>query len=188
MTFYSTTENKRETVYFALAALSIAISSTLLKLDLDSLNKFIVPSGFLIYGFLVILFNNLLWWIWPFNLLVNVPNLNGNWTGTNKKVDGTTENLKIKITQTWTKIDIVCEGDNTISHVIAANFNNDNNDNCCLNYIYQVKSIANDTENRAGEGCHELLYRKNGDERKLVGKYFSSKYRGGKIEMVKATK
>ncbi len=180
MTYYTTTDNKREIIFFVLAAISISLSSALLLLDLQFIYKIIVPSGFLINGLLILLFDKCLWKTkWMYSLL-KIPNLNGNWSGVNTLTDSTTEILRVVITQTWLKIDIEMKTDNTISNICSATIYIDTNSSKFIKYIYIVKPIKPDTlYNAYGEGCTELRIVDDNGIISLEGSYFSSKFRGG---------
>lgn len=175
---YSTTDDQREKIHFCIAAISISISSSLLILDLTFINKIIVPSGFLIYGLLVLLFDNWLWKIRPFNLFVNFPNLNGNWKGDKE--------LVVIITQTWRKMDIVFKYPYTISNVSSATFYIDNEKNRFIKYIYTVKPVRPKIDrNLYGEGCGEIRIVEESKTIRLEGNYFSSKLREGFFSLTK---
>ena len=186
MTNYSTTDNQRETIYFWLAILSIAISSILMQLSNNNINKIIVPSGFLIFGLLILLFDNFLWKLKPFSLFVNIPDLNGKWTGTNKRTDNSTNNFVVEITQTWKKIDIVVTSENTISRTCSATFFIDNKSNKSIRYIFTMKPIQPvKDKNLFGEGCAEIRISQRKNEILLHGEYYSSNYLGGHFSLTK---
>lgn len=175
---YSTTDDQRDKIHFGIAAISISISSFLFLLDLSYINKIIVPSGFVIYGLLIFLFDKCLWRIKPFSLFVNFPNLNGHWKGDKE--------LIVTITQTWRKIDIVFRYPYTISNVSSATLYIDNDSNRFIKYIYTVKPVRPKIDrNLYGEGCCEIrIVEENGTIR-LEGNYFSSKLREGYFNLMK---
>lgn len=183
---YSLTNNQREKTYYWMAAVSIMISSLLLLIDLKLIGKFILPSGFLIYGLFVQLFDKLLWKVKPISYLIKIPNLNGKWSGNASMTSGLNESLYVTITQTWKRIDIVVETDETIANVLSATFYFDNEKNKYLKYIYSIKPTKPDPSfNRYGEGCTELRYRNDNNKETLEGTFFSSKFRGGSISLIK---
>jgi hypothetical protein len=183
MTYYTTTNNQREKIFFYIAAVSISLSSALLFLKIEFIHKLIVPSGFLIYGLLILWFDKHLWRTQWLNSLLSIPNLNGNWRGTNTLSDGTSEQLNVVITQTWLKIDIEVKTESTISNICSATFYIDTNSSKFLKYIYTIKPIRYDLAyNAYGEGCTELrIVDDNGTT--LEGSYFSSKFRGGHFSL-----
>jgi hypothetical protein len=186
MIHYAVNDGEREKLYYLIASISIATSSLLFLIDLSLIDKFILPSGFVIYGMLIQLYDKFLWKVKPFNYFNKLPNLNGKWTGKSYVTTGEENNLKVTITQTWRRIDIVVETNESISNICSATFYLDNEDNKSIKYIYSVKPIKPDTKfNKFGEGCVELRYREIDNNFILEGNFFSSKFRGGYAKFIK---
>lgn len=184
MIYYSTSDNHREKLYFWMAVISTGLSSLLLTFDNDLIHKVIVPSGFLIYAGIIFLFDEYLWKLKPFSLLTKLPNLNGKYKGVNTIINGKTEQLDITINQTWRKIDVIVRTGNTISNVITANFNTENNDCKVLNYIWSIRTtqpLAN--FNHSGEGKTELRINIQNGTFTIDGNYFSSKLSAGSFTL-----
>lgn len=186
MTYYTITNNQREKIFYYIAAISISLSCALLLLKVKFIHNLAVPSGFVIYGLLILWFDKYLWKTSWINSYLRIPNLNGTWRGTNTLSNGTSEELSVVITQTWLKIDIEVKTEGTISNICSATFDLDTNSSKCLKYIYTIKPIRSDLPyNAYGEGTTELRVVNNNDLISLEGRYFSSKLRGGHFDLEK---
>ncbi len=122
---YATDSTEREKVFAFLAVVTIGVL-WLLDVSLGQYRWFWNPLTIMgIYGFLYLLFGKHLWkaGFLRFLRLIRTPNLSGEWMGKIKlssKWLGKTKDAKITIRQSWTRIAVVFETDNTRARSIIA--------------------------------------------------------------------
>jgi hypothetical protein len=154
---------------------------SLYGVDTINWNDFKMPVGTSIFfELLFYLLDKFLWKIKPINHLLKIPNLNGDWSGKNKKTTGEIVCFKIKITQTWHEIDIIVETERTKSHMQCAHFEVDNKNYKELMYTYKLEPLIGHDD--YGEGCCRVEIK---DQNTLIGNYFSSRYRGGNFTVTR---
>lgn len=190
MVRYSVSNDQRQKFYYVFAFISIALSSLFRLIPYEYINKITIPTGFAIYGILVMIFDKYLWKWRYMASLTKIPNLNGIWKGINTMTDGTNEDLKVTIIQTWSKIDIIVTTNETISNVTSASIGIENGKVITFKYTYTIKPKKRAgnvettlTNNLYGEGFTTLWYAPNENPDHITGTYVSSKYRGGDFKL-----
>ncbi|WP_047515336.1 hypothetical protein [Methylophilus sp. Q8] len=127
---YSLNDDSKLRVLFLIALLSLFIvgfAKDLLITIFEAPVYVSVPSAFTVYGFFHMLFNNCVWkWALLYKVgLVKTPIVEGKWEGElRSSVDDYSKPFKVTlhIHQTWDKISICLDGDNTYSESKMANF------------------------------------------------------------------
>lgn len=178
---YSIDTEERRNIIFIIATASIALNSLLKHLFLQFLCLTIiqVPTAFTIFGLLYLLFDKVLWKIKPFSLCLKTPNFNGLWEGQyESSYQGMIVPAKLKIKQTWTKIEIISlNGDKeTQSNSSMAGIFTKNGGEICLKFEYANDSnpcMKDERPSHSGFNC--LKYVK--DENALNGHYYNDRNR-----------
>ena len=188
---YSIDKNYRIYVYFLIAFISISISPHVKYLD-KLLNYKFAVTPFMLFCIVFWIFNNYLWSFPGINNILRVPNLNGKWQGTitlpitkfrdKEKI----VNVQLFVTQSWSMIDLVLKGPETISSALIAHISLNNPKNIIIKWIYQVKGRTGlETVNQSSEGVTELSYVINGSTQTMEGYYYSNIGRRGYLQFKK---
>ena len=190
MAFYSIETDSRIKIYFYSAVFASILSSTLLFFEQYIVYHTIAPSALMIFLGLITLYDKILWKWHIFDNLTDIPNINGSWNGYLIRNNGKEKiPISLLITQTWRKIDILLEGELTISETISATMFVENRKMVRILWTYRVRSKTMlEKNNLYGEGVTDLRFSKNQDDTEtLEGTYFSSKLRKGHISVVRVT-
>lgn len=128
---YAINSDERIKIPFFLALVSITVIG-LARSMIDTGNAplklyYILPSAFALYGIMIFCFDKFFWKIWVLNKLgiVRVPNLNGPWKGCLRSSRHNYEKeipISVSIHQTWTKLSISLETNQTESESLMAAF------------------------------------------------------------------
>mgnify|MGYP005843069849 CR=1 FL=1 len=183
MNAYSIDTNERKNILLILAMISIAFSWSFYKIISSyqiSLPCWVESSSVLFfYGLLFIIFDKWLWQYFGRIKVVKTPNLNGECIGNLKSsFDNHSEEVKatLKIFQTWTRIKILLETNQSLSHSEAASFIIDTPEGKYLSYQYINEPKSNAVETMS---IHRVTVRLFFNERKntLEGDYYSGRDR-----------
>lgn len=143
-----------------------------------------------VFGILFFLFDRFLWKYVPGT---GIPNISGTWSGKiNRgtepgKTDGKIADVTAKITQTWTRMDVVFRGTHSFSRAEVAGLmvNNPNHIELCYAY-HKRPNDATGSGHEYSNGYTRLIFEKTSQSETLIGRYFSDEFRGGTITMAKA--
>ncbi len=183
MVNYSLDVNTRLPVYFLLAGISIVISVFISYVQKFVPLQLITPSALMLYGIMLWSFNNFAWKSRSVSWLIRIPDLNGIWTGTVTRETGEDINITLTITQSWTRIDLVTESEETISSTRSVKMSIENANCISILFIYKVTGRTGlESGNTGGEGVTELRLINDSGVRKLVGPYYSNKLRKGSVQ------
>jgi len=154
-------------------------------------SKFGPLSALGVFGILYYLFDRFLWKYFPG---VGIPNISGSWSGKiNRgtepgKTEGKMADVTAKITQTWTRIDVVFKGTHSISRSEVAGLFVNNPDHIELCYSYQKRpNDAAGSGHQYSDGYTRLIFEKSVNNATLIGRYFSDEFRGGTITLSKVS-
>jgi hypothetical protein len=184
MHYYSTTDaNEKRRILLLIAIVAIIstweVSSILSKQHVTLPWWFIAPSVIGVYGLLYTLFDKYVWKIKALHKLsvIKTPNLEGDWEGMliSSFDPNSSKTVNVKISQTWTEIEIVLRSDSSQSHSIAAFISSKEPGGAAVIYQYQnnPKVHAVDTmEIHYGTTKLTLI-----EEGKLEGEYYSGRGR-----------
>jgi len=173
-----------------------------------SLGQRVTPflKPFVIFGFLLWLFDIWLWRWFLIRKLSGIPYLGGTWTGDlsrsalNPNDEPQTGKVKCCIRQTWRHIDFVFEGlpmdvpalerqtrriHSTRGNALTVGMFVKNADNVHVRYIYAAGTMSmlnpHNVSERAGEGTAVLYLLRESDKKYLQGTYYGDKMRGGNV-------
>ena len=187
MILYSINSEIRTRITFIVAILAVASVAGISRL-LELLPFHIaVPSAFGLFGLYVWLFDRFVW-RWPGVRSVHgVPDLNGEWEGTVRRIKPEVAAHDIPVTaviqQTWTRIQVEVIGERTRSLVRSVSLDVEPMVRKSMIYIYDLRPRAESPEhNVRGEGCQELVLR---DSNTLEGPYFSTHLRKGTMVLTR---
>jgi hypothetical protein len=180
MVEYSLDTNIRAKVHFLLAAASIVLcyfaytAMAPTASDFAKLAK--ISTTFVVYGFLLSLFNRFIWRWRIVRVLHGVPDLNGHWKGFIERGEPVLDarQLTANIVQNWHNISIEVETGRSRSTLKSAAILTKGARKEIL-YSYS-KVPLNAASGRFGEGFQQLVI---DDDRTLSGRYFSTRLRGG---------
>ncbi len=179
---YSTDAIERKIIPLFIAGLAI-ICAWFLNLYLKRFNIILpwwidAPSVLGFYGLLFSLFDQYLWRTGIFHKigLIKTPILFGNWRGvlTSSFEPDTPKGANMKITQTWTKIEILLKTDSSKSHSLVASILLQSPGGPILNYQYLNDPIPNTP---ATMSMHYGTAKLNLMDNKLEGDYYSGRGR-----------
>jgi hypothetical protein len=189
MVNYSIDTDPRRKVIFAIAVISFVLVYFLSIVTSLANVHVIAPSALGVFGGLYWLFDHFVWKAIPW---LGVPNLEGVWRGQLDRgtapgmVSGKVSQVVVRITQTWTKIDIVFEGTHSIANAEIAGLFIENPMHMQLCYGYQKRpQSSTNSGHEYSNGYTRLLYERTGSEETLRGRYFSDEYRGGTLRLSK---
>lgn len=176
---YSIDTEERKTIIFFIAFFSMMLNSGFLCIinQYSSLEFIKVPSPFVIFGVLYLLFDKIIWKWKICSLFVKTPNLNGEWEG---QYESSYQNMVIpatlKIKQTWTKIEIISQnGDTQSNSSMTGIFTNDGGE-ISLKFEYSNNSnLCMKDKRPSHSGFNHLIYNK--EEKVLFGSYYTDKNR-----------
>jgi hypothetical protein len=190
MTNYSIDTNDRLNINFFAALVSVALVyvSTLL---IEHIEEFIgmhfslsAISVLSLYGLLLLGYNK----IWNYKLLKctnSIPDLNGEWEGYVRKANEVHEEMiNVKIKQTFRKIEIIVESNQTISKTTFASIFTDEESVPIIRYGYLRELTNFDLQEELelySQGFAQLRFQK---KKLLKGWYISGKSKGA-IEITK---
>lgn len=152
-----------------------------------SINQFSVLG---IFGIIYALYSNVLWNKKLFKKLHNIPDLNGEWTGsylssyTDENAQQKKDGCSAIIKQTWNKISIRCKfGESSLSYSKTASLYVDDIEGDVLTFTYINDSKNPNWKIRKHDGCNILHY----EDGALSGKYFTDRGNGthGTILLIK---
>lgn len=181
---YSTNSEERRDIVFTLAVISVGCIY-LLNLLLNYFEYYIPfelqpPSAATIFGLLFIIFNKYCWkWsVFRKISIINIPNINGTWNVTAKSSYGEGTNNTIAsatINQTWTKISIKLEFEESRSFSTSGSILLDTFEGDIITYTYLNKPKVDAPESmKIHEGTTKLII----TDSTLEGDYYSGKHRG----------
>lgn len=141
------------------------------------------PSVLFFYGLLFIVFNK---WIWKFFRkirFVKTPNLNGEWKGylissfyRDSSNPGERTSAILRISQTWTKIKILLETNESVSCTESASIAVNACEGIRLSYLYICEPKPNaDPNMHTHRGTGKLIF--NEKENTLIGEYYTGRDR-----------
>jgi len=174
-------------VYFVLAGFSLAAAFVIGPTFEIVHAKWLAPSAFSLFALLVLAFDHYIWSIPRIMQLHGIPNIGGIYNGTverGTKGETSYEQYEVTVTikQTWTKIDMVLNSGDTISHLRTCGFFIANQVTPSIQYTYLVKDMDGQQEkSKYGEGTAELYISGLKGQLYLGGKYYSTKNRSGVI-------
>ncbi len=181
---YATNPDERRYILVALVVLGIlaayGLHTALSTLQISAPWWLEVPSFLGFYGLLYVIFDRHLWKNRLVRRLGNVrtPNLNGTWDGhlTSSFDDGATKHEgTIKITQTWTRMGVTLEAQQSRSHSVVATFVIDDTDTVLTyEYLNEPMSQAKKTMH-IHRGTAWLFMQPDSDT--LQGRYYSGRGR-----------
>lgn len=189
MIYYSVDTEPRKKIIAILALIALGITYVPGSLFPIISSKFGPLSALGVFGILFFLFDRFLWKYIPGT---GVPNISGTWSGEiNRgtepgKTEGKVANVTAKITQTWTRMDVVFKGTHSVSRSEVAGLfvNNPNHIELC--YAYNKR--PNDATGKGPQysnGYTRLVFEKKEQKQTLIGRYFSDEFRGGTITLSK---
>jgi hypothetical protein len=195
-------------VYFLIAAISIALSSGLAnifafdhKVLPDYIEKWLSNSSpFLIYSLIFTLVNKFLWKICLFNYpigetLLGIPDISGEYRGYNEiftlnKVHNSVQSVqakaKVTITQTWTHIGVIYYGRSSSSEATAVVFDSSSRVFIKLEFLFKLDPSSYDDEGNS-QNINYGVQTSRIDLRdgKLQGKWFNGNRIYGNINLTK---
>jgi len=179
---------RRSRIYYGLAVISVALASVISAISPYIPFKFAAPSAMFFFGLLTFSFDRWFWKMTWFHRMTEIPLIEGLWAGTltrNADQNGLaqTSQVALIITQTWTKMSLVFEGQNSKSHAQMIGLFVENKNDVILKWVYFAKDNSGiNPNNLYGEGTTELTLRSN-ETRTLRGIYYSSKLRKGAVDL-----
>jgi dodecin len=178
--------------------------STALASLITALASLITPFG--VFGLLLWAFDRRLWRWRLFSWVSGIPNLEGTWRGTLKRISANnprpeTTRVNCYITQTWRKIDFVFEGPVTVGSALTVGMFVENPQDIHVRYIYAMRPKTllkplGDLNTLPSEGAAILRLRRRTVRRRphdgeateevkmhLQGTYYSDKMRRGDVHL-----
>jgi len=192
---YAIDAPERKMIPLVIAAVAI-MSAWLLNVGLEKLRIAMpwwvdAPSVMGFYGIIYILFDKYLWRLeWLHRLgLIRTPILAGSWVGTltSSFEPDTSKNARLRIIQSWTKIEISLLTDTSQSHSLVASILSTTSNGMILSYQYQNDPIPNTPDTmQIHYGTAKLVLVEN----KLEGEYYSGRGRQntGALSFVRSSK
>jgi len=188
---YSVTSRKSWLLTIGIIGICSSIISVFINPIIYELfpKDFIKPiSSITLFGVLFFIFDNFLWkW---FNVFLKIPNFNGTWKGklfsTHKKAKKEGYDCEIRIKQTFSKIIVDSEFDNSYSESFVASIVSENKLRPKLVYGYKNNPDGN-SEKTMNEHMGRVELSLKREERKITGNYFTNRnpQTQGKIEVKK---
>jgi hypothetical protein len=169
-----------------LAIITIAIMTSLSILKSYNWYNYVAPTTGVLYGFLIWIFDNLLWKLRWITNATKLPDLSGHWVGRIEREGEAPYEITLIITQTFTRISLVFCGRHSKSYSMSSDIEVDNPNNIQLRWVYYSEpTVTVDTQNKYGEGCTRLAYSDKEGKKSLEGIYYSMKLRRGTIRLVR---
>lgn len=184
---YSIDTEERKTIIFFIAFFSMMLNSGFLCIinQYSSLEFIKVPSPFVIFGVLYLLFDKIIWKWKICSLFVKTPNLNGEWEGqyvsshtceTDLEPHNTIVPAKLEIKQTWTKIEIISRHPNSKSNSSMASIFTKGGGENSLKFEYNNDSNTCVQDLRPSHsGFTNLVY--NSKDKTMKGYYYTDRNR-----------
>ncbi|GEM_PF-6758916 len=188
MISYSITGSSRFRCVAVLALVSAAASSgTGFLLSTLNISAFLTaPSSFAIFGVLLFAYDRFLWKVPVLKFLSFVPNFDGHWEGEIRQEDKTSPlHVEVFITQTWSKIAIEFRSELTVSNGQSFHINFENPKAISVKWIYNVQPVNLAQVENHGYGITILRCSHHKKIETMDGSYFSTKMRGGEINLKK---
>ena len=189
MIHYSIDTNEREKVYVILALASVSLVSFLDKLlSHFTFEEYAAPSAMVVFLTLTKFYDVLLWKFAVKIGFSSIPNINGKWLGELSKNTGQRFPVSMEITQTWKTMQVTMHTELTTGSLQVASISISNKNRAIAKWIYNLKPRNYDLPdgyNPNAEGVNEFRILKDETSLKLDGSYYSSQFRGGKIELTK---
>lgn len=186
MVRYTIDTNERSRIYIAVAVISVLLSLWLGNINSEFIKRYAAPSVLVIFGILMLLYNEFGWKYVSSIGLSQIPDLNGKWKGKLFRADEEWD-VEATITQSWEKIDFCLDSDTTTGNAQVAAFLIENKKRKRLKFIYSVRAnnrAVNDSSTD-GEGVNDFSIIYDNDTVMLQGPYFAAKGRGGRISLSK---
>jgi hypothetical protein len=199
MVKYTIDKNNREYIYYLVALISILLTPFFnYYIDLLSTKlpfwKFLANfhlTGFIIFGLILFIFNNL---IWKIKSLSGIPNLNGTWVGNyiryndegheisveeaieRFKIHPEINRINIIIEQNWLKMSIFYEAAHSISDSTSINLKIENRKIFNLIWTFDSRIRTGLTpSNKYGNGISNATIRELKNPEVLEGTYYTQK-------------
>ncbi|MBC8555507.1 MAG: hypothetical protein H8D23_38320 [Candidatus Brocadiales bacterium] len=189
MKFYAIDTDGRTIIYFILAFVAVGCAFAISYLgQFHEYLKATAPSALMIYICLIAIFDKYIWKWNLVNVLVGIPVLEGNWEGVLTRTDvnneTTSRQVKLVVTQTWRKMALVFNGERSVSDAQVISLFNSNENSVRIKWIYVSRDLSGiEHKNLYGEGTTDLLLSVNGNSKQLIGVYYSTKLKKGRIEL-----
>jgi hypothetical protein len=189
MKFYVLDSDSRLGVYFLIALTSLGFMLLLGQAsNVSEYFKIIAPSGLMIFVAVIALFDRYIWKWRYINSLVGIPVLEGIWEGVLKReaANGNIVERKVDliITQNWRKMSLVFSGENSVSQAQLITLYNENKNYVNVKWVYFASDKSGkENANLYGEGTTDLALSISNDKKTLVGSYYSSKLKKGRISL-----
>jgi hypothetical protein len=180
---YTTDTGQRSQLTISLvlgsSLVAILINAIVLNSEIDLSNYGWVlspPTVFTIYGFFWTIFDKWVWRLFSQIGMLDVPNLNGEWSGTLKTSYNKFENdilIKVFIKQSWSNISITLRTEKSSSRSITATIVTKNGCFLTYDYVNEPKGHAQSTMTmHRGTASLELI-----SKNELRGQYYTSRDR-----------
>ena len=189
MIYYSVDTEPRKKIIAIMALIALGVTYIPGNLFPSFSSKFGPLSALGVFGILFYLFDHFLWKYVPG---IGIPDISGTWSGKINRgtepgrTEGKVANVTAKITQTWTRMDVVFKGTHSISRSEVAGLfvNNPNHVELCYAY-HKRPNDATGSGHEYSNGYTRLNLVKAGQGDTLIGRYFSDEFRGGSISLAK---
>lgn len=181
---YATDSKERRTVIVILAAASI-LAAWILNKNFTFSWWVDTPAVFGFFGAFFLLFDNYLWKFFRKIRVLNVPNLNGEWTGYLKSShDNFQKELPatMVIRQTWTNMTVILRSDTSRSKSVIASLIIGAGDCPVLSYSYRSEPKPDAVTTMHMHDGTTRLFVESG-EKKLSGEYYTGRDRKNFGEM-----
>lgn len=196
-------------VYFAIAVLSIAVSSGLANIFAfdhkalpDYIEKWLSNSSpFLIYSLIFTLVNKFLWkWKIPLSnypigeTLLGIPDISGEYRGNNiiltsneddKSVQPVQAEAEVTITQTWTHIGVTYRGRSSSSEATAVVFDSSSRVYIKLEFLFELTPSSHDDEGNSQNRNYGVQTSRIFRDGTLQGTWFNGNRRKGSLNLTK---
>ena len=188
---YTIDTNTRPAIYFALAVFSIFASFLASPVFEIAHAKWLAPTTFGLFALCVYLYDNYGWKNQVLAKWFGLPNLAGTYRGTVERgAPGSDQyeryEVKVSISQTWSKIDMVLDSGDTLSHLRTCGFFVANGRTPSLQYTYLVNDMKGHNDpSKYGEGTGKLYVTEEDGKLVLNGAYYSSKERSGAVHFTR---
>ena len=147
------------------------------------------PTITIVFTIFFLLWDQLLWKVKPFNRLISVPDLNGKWQGSLKSETGKDINVELSVNQTWRKLSVKLETENSHSISSSAHLNKKTPElyELVYNYTNHPDYDTPDSMN-IHEGTAKLRFEPKSHH--IVGDYYSGPNRNnsGRIDVQRCKK
>ena len=176
---YSIDTEERRNVICYLTILSMVIYLGLIHFisKYDAPDIITIPTPFVIFGGLYLLFEKVLWKFKIFSFVIKTPNLNGDWQGQyESSYKGMIIPAVLKIKQSWTKAEIISINGDTQSNSSMAGIFTKGGGEISLKFEYNNDSNACMKDGRPSHGGFTNL-KLDTKEKILHGSYYTDRNR-----------